>query len=62
MEEYKTYKLSDLVDFQNGFAFKSTDFLCNGKYKIIRIKELKNGLVKFFEDTVSVLSVPYEIM
>ena len=62
MEEYKTYKLSDLVDFQNGFAFKSTDFLCNGKYKIIRIKELKNGLVKFFEDTASVLSDPDEIM
>ena len=41
---------------------KFSDFLCNGKYKIIRIKELKNGLVKFFEDTASVLSDPDEIM
>ena len=41
---------------------KFSDFLCNGKYKIIRIKELKNGLVKFFEDTAYVLSDPDEIM
>ena len=39
MEEDKTYKLSDLVDFQNGFAFKSTDFLCNGT--IVSIYEIR---------------------
>ena len=54
MEEWKIYRLGDLVDFQNGYAFKSSKFLYDGKYKIIRIKELKNGLVKFFEDTVSI--------
>lgn len=47
MEEWKIYRLGDLVDFQNGYAFKSSKFLYDGKYKIIRIKELKNGLVKF---------------
>ena len=44
--------VGDIFDFQNGYAFKSKDFLNQGKYKIIRIKELKDGLVKFFSDTV----------
>lgn len=39
MEEWKIYRLGDLVDFQNGYAFKSSKFLYDGKYKIIRIKE-----------------------
>lgn len=55
MEEWKGYRLGDLVNFQNGYAFKSTDFTSNVGYKVIRIKELKNGLVKFFDDTVSVI-------
>ena len=62
MSEWKYYKLGDMVDFQNGFAFKSSDFRYDGKYKIIRIKELKNGSVKFFEDTVSVSDNPNETM
>lgn len=44
--------VGDFFDFQNGYAFKSKDFLNQGKYKIIRIKELKDGVVKFFSDTV----------
>ena len=44
--------VGDFFDYQNGYAFKSKDFLNQGKYKIIRIKELKDGLVKFFSDTV----------
>ena len=62
MSEWKDYKLGDIVDFQNGFAFKSSDFRYDGKYKIIRIKELKNGYVKFFEDTVSVSDEPNQTM
>ncbi|MDE6556268.1 MAG: restriction endonuclease subunit S [Duncaniella sp.] len=62
MSEWKDYKLGDVVDFQNGFAFKSSDFRYDGKYKIIRIKELKNGSVKFFEDTVSVSDEPNQTM
>lgn len=58
MSEWKDYKLGDIVNFQNGFAFKSSEFRYDGKYKIIRIKELKNGSVKFFEDTVSVSDEP----
>lgn len=58
MSEWKDYKLGDIVNFQNGFAFKSSEFRYDGKYKIIRIKELKNGSVNFFEDTVSVSDEP----
>ena len=46
--------VSDYFSFQNGYAFKSKDFVKNGKYAIIRIKELKDGSVKFFEDTARI--------
>lgn len=52
--EWKKCKLGEVASFQNGFAFKSQDFKSKGKYHIIRIKELKNGFVKFFDDTVKI--------
>lgn len=54
MEERKEVRLGDYCDFQNGYAFKSSEFKTNGKYKIVKIKELKDGLVKFFDDSASV--------
>ena len=47
-------KIGDVAKFQNGFAFKSSDFKKNGKFPIIKIKELKDGEVKFFSDSVCV--------
>lgn len=47
-------KIGEIVNFQNGYAFKSKDFKNDGKYKIIKIKELKEGKVKFFDDSASV--------
>ena len=46
--------VGDFFSFQNGYAFKSKDFAREGKYKIVKIKELKDGLVKFFDDTAEV--------
>ena len=46
--------VGDYFSFQNGYAFKSKDFVKNGKYAIIRIKELKDGSVKFFTYTARV--------
>lgn len=46
--------VSDYYSFQNGYAFKSSDFVPKGKYKIVKIKELKDGVVKFFEDTAQI--------
>ena len=54
MEEWKEVRLGDYCDFQNGYAFKSSEFKTNGEYKIVKIKELKDGLVKFFDDSASV--------
>ena len=54
MEAWKECKLGDYCDFQNGYAFKSSEFKTNGEYKIVKIKELKDGLVKFFDDSASV--------
>ncbi len=47
-------KLGEYVKFQNGYAFKSKDFVETGKYKVIKIKEIKDGVVKFFSDTTSI--------
>ena len=44
-------KIGDVAKFQNGYAFKSKDFKDNGKYAVVKIKELKNGEVRFFDDT-----------
>ena len=46
--------VNDYFSFQNGYAFKSVDFTENGEYKIIKIKELKDGSVKFFDDTAEI--------
>lgn len=46
--------IGDYFDFQNGYAFKSENFTENGKYKIVRIKELKDGSIKFFTDTAQI--------
>ena len=54
MEAWKECRLGDYCDFQNGYAFKSSEFKTNGEYKIVKIKELKDGLVKFFDDSASV--------
>jgi type I restriction enzyme S subunit len=47
-------KIGDIASFQNGYAFKSKNFILNGNYKIIKIKELKDGKVKFFDDSASI--------
>lgn len=47
-------KIGDVAKFQNGFAFKSSDFKKNGEFPVIKIKELKDGEVKFFSDSVCV--------
>jgi len=47
-------QIGEVASFQNGYAFKSKDFVQDGKYKTIKIKELKNGKVRFFNDSVSV--------
>ena len=46
--------VNDYFSFQIGYAFKSVDFTENGEYKIIKIKELKDGSVKFFDDTAEI--------
>lgn len=51
--------IKDYFSFQNGYAFKAVDFVSKGEYKVIKIKELKDGLVKFFDDTAEV-NVPVD--
>jgi len=47
-------KVGEVAKFQNGYAFKSKDFKPDGQYAVIKIKELKDGEVRFFDDTAYV--------
>ena len=47
-------RLGDVVEFQNGYAFKSNSFISNGDHKIVKIKEIKSGNVIFFPDSASI--------
>ena len=52
--EWKECKLGDYCDAQNGFAFNSISFIEDGKYNVIKIKELKDGGILFTTDTAKV--------
>ena len=41
--------LAALLSFDNGYAFKSDDYLENGKYKIITIKNVGDGFLNLFD-------------
>lgn len=56
-EGWEKKKIKDLVDLKSGYAFKSSAFVDEGKYKIVTIKNVKDGV--FDGDNVSFLnSVP----
>ena len=52
--KWQEVKLGDVCRFQNGYAFKSAQFTNNGNIKIIKIKEIKDGKIIFFDDSASV--------
>lgn len=56
-EGWEKKKIKDLVNLKSGYAFKSSAFIEKGKYKIVTIKNVKDGV--FDGDNVSYLnSVP----
>ena len=42
-EGWKMGKLGDVVEFKNGFAFKSSEFKERARYKVMTIKAVQNG-------------------
>lgn len=53
-------KMRDLFDFKNGYAFKSSTYIQHGKYKIVTIKNVQEGL--FIPDTTdSIKELPCNI-
>lgn len=56
MTKWQEVKLGDVCDFQNGYAFKSSEFVANGNINIVKIKELKNGQIVFTSDTAKVVN------
>lgn len=42
-EGWRVGTLGEIVDFKNGFAFKSSSFSPNGQYKLVTIKAVQDG-------------------
>lgn len=42
-EGWSVIKLNDIIDYSNGYAFKSKDYEETGKYKVITIRNVKDG-------------------
>lgn len=45
-EGWEAVKLNDIVELLSGFSFKSKDFTKKGKYKVITIKSVHDGVFK----------------
>ena len=43
-EGWEQNTINSIIDLQSGFAFKSADFCDSGKYKIVTIKNVQDGL------------------
>jgi type I restriction enzyme S subunit len=59
--KWKNEKLGNVGDLKNGYAFKSSNYKKGGKYKIITIGNVKNGLLSV-EKTNQILELPGDIM
>ena len=59
-QSWQKKKLGDLIELQSGYAFKSSTFESDGKYKIVTIKNVKDG--SFDGDNVSLIKVIPEKM
>ncbi len=56
-EGWEKKKINSFIDLQSGFAFKSTSFDDNGTFKIVTIKNVKDG--QFDGDNVSrIVTIP----
>ena len=43
--EKNTIELKEIMSFDNGFAFKSKDYVDSGKYRVITIRNVQDGLI-----------------
>jgi len=48
-KKYKKIKMKDISNAFGGGAFKSTDFLLSGKYQVIRIGNVRPGIIRYSE-------------
>ncbi|MBQ9637646.1 MAG: restriction endonuclease subunit S [Prevotella sp.] len=47
--EWKKKRLGDCIKMKNGYAFKSSTYITSGKFKIITIRNVKNGYLEMKE-------------
>jgi len=45
-------RVEEVADVRGGFAFKSDDFVQNGKYQVIRMGNVRPGQIRMFENPV----------
>lgn len=51
-------EIGDIMSFTNGFAFKNSDYVEDGKYKIITIKNVQDGYIDSVKtDTISQIPI-----
>ncbi len=49
---WKEKKVSEVADTFGGFAFKSTEFLEDGKYQVLRMGNIRPGIIRYNESPV----------
>ena len=53
-EGWEKKALNDMADIQSGFPFKSSQFIKDGQYQVIRMGNVRNGLIRYNESPVFV--------
>ena len=53
-EGWEEKALNDMADIQSGFPFKSSQFIKDGQYQVIRMGNVRNGLIRYNESPVFV--------
>lgn len=48
-EKWEKRRLGDCIKMRNGYAFKSNSYITSGKFKIVTIKNVKNGYLEMRE-------------
>lgn len=59
-KKWETVELGDVIDFINGYTFKSSSYCENGNYKIITIANVQDGFM-FIEGSKTIKDLPLNV-
>jgi len=61
-EGWKKVQVKEIADTFGGFAFKSSDFISNGKYQVLRMGNVRPGVIRYGEKPVFLNEVSPNIL